>query len=83
MTLSLVVRFPREARLPRWKSILRRDLCAYCLASGGTVDHVRARSLGGRNLDNLTGACRQCNTHKAAHSLLRFLRTHGYPVRLY
>ncbi len=77
-------RFPDESHMTRWSRIVSSDPCTYCLERrSDTVDHIRARSQGGRNQDNRIGACARCNSHKASHSMLAFLRTHGYPVRLY
>lgn len=45
--------------------------CAYCAAplalDSFTVDHIQARAVGGNNnIDNLTVACRRCNSSKGA-----------------
>jgi 5-methylcytosine-specific restriction endonuclease McrA len=56
------------------RDVLSADPCSYCGASGGTVDHIDAfsRTEDG-SLENLTGACIDCNRRKNALPLLGFL----------
>lgn len=61
--------------------------CAYCknrmirehgFKASFTIDHVLAVSRGGGNeIDNLVGACRNCNIKKNAKDLQRFLQEMG------
>jgi|ERR1044072_3519228 hypothetical protein len=47
--------------------VLERDsrICAYCGSPAATVDHRNPRSRGGDNqLENLSAACRSCNSSK-------------------
>jgi 5-methylcytosine-specific restriction endonuclease McrA len=71
----------RRVRRP-WRSILRRDPCAYCGAPAQTVDHIVAKARAGADRwDNLTGACVRCNRAKTTRALLMFLamsRPHGW-----
>jgi len=66
----------------KWKAlrlrVLARDgyLCTYCgthLEGGNaTVDHITSRKVGGDlfDMDNLTSACKSCNSRKGS----RFFR---------
>lgn len=56
-------------------SIIQRDPCAYCgTTSRVEVDHIVPLSQGGENRwQNLSAACRTCNTRKNARSLLTFM----------
>jgi len=54
--------------------VLGADVCAYCGGPADTIDHIDALSAGGNHVwDNLTAACRACNSTKHAASLLVFL----------
>ena len=65
----------------KWKSlrlrVLSRDgyVCTYCgthLEGGNaTVDHITSRKVGGSifDLDNLTSACKPCNSKKGSRFL--------------
>lgn len=49
------------------KGVLIRDnrICGYCRAPATTIDHVKPRSQGGKNLwENLVSACLKCNHRK-------------------
>jgi len=49
-------------------------ICAYCSSPATTFDHVVSLSRGGSNgIENLTPACRPCNSAKRERSLLQFL----------
>ncbi len=69
--------------------------CSYCLiAPATTVDHVRPRCRGGRNVHgNLVAACAPCNSAKAGMSIVEWIDVAaeararqmiavGYPLRL-
>lgn len=57
-----------------FRAVLRRDSCAYCGQSGGTIDHIDPKAGGGPDaVTNLTGACVQCNRAKGRTPLLHFL----------
>ena len=63
------------------REIFERDeyRCVYCgeqfPAERLTLDHVQARVRGGdRSAGNLVTACEGCNTRKAHHPLVAFLR---------
>lgn len=64
-------------RTEPWKTVLRRDPCAYCGAYPcRTVDHivpVYAGAAKSAPVRNATGACRACNKAKGHRSLLEFL----------
>lgn len=50
------------------------DPCAYCGEGAGTVDHIVPVSDGGTSeWQNLTGACKACNSSKRDKPLLTFL----------
>jgi 5-methylcytosine-specific restriction endonuclease McrA len=55
--------------------ILRHDPCSYCGGPAGTVDHIDplVTSQNG-DWDNLTAACRSCNSRKNRYSLLAALK---------
>lgn len=63
----------RCARAERWRTVLRRDPCAYCntVDAPRTFDHVLAWARGGDNgWHNSTAACGACQQRKADRSLL-------------
>jgi 5-methylcytosine-specific restriction endonuclease McrA len=63
----------------KWKMlrlrVLSRDgwVCTYChkdlKGADATVDHITSRKVGGDiwDMDNLTSACKSCNSRKGAH----------------
>jgi 5-methylcytosine-specific restriction endonuclease McrA len=54
-----------------YAEILRRDPCAYCGGSSGHADHIDPVSKSGPSTwDNLTAACKSCNSRKKAKPLL-------------
>lgn len=75
---------------PTWKTILRRDGCAYCgrpkrgkqrhgRPETIEADHVEPRSAGGPAslVVNATGCCVECNRSKRSTPLLHFLLERG------
>lgn len=63
-----------------YRHVLRGDPCSYCGASMEEVDHIDPIARGGPNTwDNLTAACKGCNSSKRATPLLRFLLRIGDP----
>lgn len=63
-----------QALLAEYRTILLKDPCSYCGHSADTEDHIVPVSAGGADdWENLTAACRSCNSRKQARSLLRFL----------
>lgn len=67
-------RVDRDVDAYAYSEMLRRDPCAYCGGSGGHVDHIVAKKVGGGNeWWNLTAACQPCNSTKRTKPLLRFL----------
>jgi len=81
-------RDPRDSRDWRAvrKQVLARDgyICTYCGEVADTVDHilsVKAHPDLALSLDNLTSACRRCNSAKGSRSHASFLgRTFTPPV---
>jgi 5-methylcytosine-specific restriction endonuclease McrA len=73
---------PVRVRLPvTRRNVLARDrgVCAYCPAKATTVDHVRPRSRGGRNVwENVVAACAPCNARKGD----RLLAEIGWALRV-
>lgn len=69
-----------QSHYDAWLAQLRREVCAYCGAPGGTVDHIEPRSRAARGLGsahswlNVVGACGRCNQAKRDLPLLEFLR---------
>jgi hypothetical protein len=64
------------------RAVLHADPCAYCLDTGGTIDHIEPRKHGGLNsTNNRVGACERCNNLKGAMPSLLFLVKFGFPVR--
>ncbi len=71
----------------KWKSlrlrVLARDgfVCTYCgvhlEGANATVDHITSRKVGGSlfDMENLTSACKSCNSRKGS----RFLRGRSTP----
>lgn len=59
---------------PSMRPFLRLDPCAYCGGPGGTIDHIEPRALGGANwIENMTGACRKCNSSRGITPMLFFM----------
>lgn len=57
---------------------VRADPCAYCGGAAATLDHIVPVSRGGANgWENLTAACKPCNSSKGAESLLLTLLRWG------
>jgi hypothetical protein len=54
-----------------YTELLRRDPCSYCGGPAGHADHIDPVSKGGPSTwDNLTAACKSCNSRKKAKPLL-------------
>jgi len=69
---STVVGDIRE--IEAWMRVLECDPCVYCGGPGGEIDHIVALARGGNHsVDNLTGACKSCNSSKQTAGLLRFM----------
>lgn len=81
---------PRDRKLQVW----RRDKfrCRYCRCAvtipshdiqehlWATVDHVRPKSMGGKNnAKNLVTACRSCNAAKGSSPASKFIAEAGAP----
>lgn len=65
---------PGDGLSKAYMEILMRDPCSYCGAPTTSVDHiVPLASQGPGSWDNLTSACRRCNTSKHARPLLGWL----------
>ncbi len=57
-----------------WAAVLRADPCSYCGASAGELDHIAPVTRGGlHEYENLTAACKSCNSSKYNDPLLVFL----------
>lgn len=57
-----------------YRSILEHDPCSYCGGPTDTIDHIEALIVGGTETeDNLTAACRSCNSRKRERSLLLWM----------
>ena len=66
------VRLDPETRV--YAETLIGSPCAYCWKPADTLDQVEPLDRGGANTaDNLTAACRACNSAKSNRSLLTFL----------
>lgn len=66
----------------QYDRILRADPCCYCGQREpgriSAIDHIHPLSLGGSaDWDNLTAACKGCNSSKKARPLLYFLAVYG------
>jgi 5-methylcytosine-specific restriction endonuclease McrA len=76
-------RLEMKARRPRgperrdtidYMAILDCDPCSYCGESSNSADHIVPVSAGGSvSWENLTGACRSCNSRKQKRPLLTYL----------
>lgn len=63
-----------DFELGKYYRALRADPCAYCGETGGVIDHVVPRSVGGENhWQNYTGVCQSCNSSKSNKPLLAFM----------
>lgn len=57
-----------------YAEFVRQDPCCYCGSRGGEADHVQPLANGGaHDPENLTGACKSCNSSKGDMALLTFL----------
>lgn len=53
---------------------LRLERCVYCGGPGGEVDHIMPVARGGTHtVENLTSACRSCNSSKGARTVAEFM----------
>ena len=69
-------------RMRGFRGVLLGDPCAYCGGPADTLDHIVATVAGGQDTeDNLTGACRRCNSAKKDRPLLAFLAAGGMGYR--
>lgn len=63
-----------SSRLPFPTTSLASDPCSYCGGLADTIDHIDPRALGGLNSpENVTAACKSCNSQKHKLPLLHFL----------
>jgi len=79
MAMPTVIRLLRYVNVPKFRkaylsrrTVLARDdsECAYCGGVANTIDHIRPRSLGGRNVwENVVACCYECNQRKANRTL--------------
>lgn len=73
LRLTRFVRVPYRTSIPLTRrAVLARDggVCAYCLGSADTIDHVVARSRGGEHRwENVVAACKGCNAKKDDRTL--------------
>lgn len=54
-----------------YASILTQDPCAYCGGLADTLDHIEPIAAGGStSWENLTAACRSCNSRKSDNRML-------------
>ena len=57
-----------------YAAVLLGDPCSYCGGPADTIDHIEPTVFGGsQGWENLTAACRSCNSRKNANSLLLVL----------
>lgn len=67
-------RLGKDEEAYEYSKILRGDPCSYCGAKSESIDHIVPVALGGRNTaDNLTSACKSCNSSKNDTALLVWL----------
>lgn len=77
-------RVGRDPEAVVYADVLYGDRCSYCGAAVEEIDHIEPSAGGGSNSwDNLTAACRPCNTQKNARPLLMFLLTHKDYLRVH
>jgi len=63
-----------SGRTERYAEALTGDPCSYCGSPAATIDHIDPIARNGRHAwENLTAACRRCNSRKSDRSLLDFL----------
>ncbi len=63
-----------SGRTERYSDVLSADPCSYCGSPAGTIDHIDPVARGGQHgWQNLTAACRRCNSRKSDRFLLDFL----------
>lgn len=65
---------PLDGVARKYMAILLGDRCSYCGAPASSIDHIVPVSSGGTNAwDNLTAACKSCNSKKHDRSLMTFV----------
>jgi len=65
---------PRCVETVGYTEILLSDPCSYCGKTAKTIDHIMPLSKGGAHRwDNLTPACKSCNSSKGNKKLMHFL----------
>jgi 5-methylcytosine-specific restriction endonuclease McrA len=69
---------PEDTR--QYTMVLLNDPCSYCGEPTEHIDHIQPLTRGGAHAwDNLTGACKSCNSRKHNKDLLTFLLTRENP----
>ena len=68
---------PSDRAATAYGHVLDGDPCSYCGRVGGLIDHIVPRYTGTDDWDNLTAACKSCNSRKGNRSLLWFLTSGG------
>ncbi len=64
---------PLDALAIEYAEVLLRDPCSYCGDPAGEIDHIAPVFEGGKsNWENLTAACKSCNSAKHTRSMLHF-----------
>jgi HNH endonuclease len=68
---DLILAQPSKRQQVAYRRALRDDPCAYCGGQGGSIDHIDPQAGGGADAwGNMAGACKRCNSTKAALPLL-------------
>lgn len=71
-------RVPYTPEAVEWMASLVDPLCTYCGKPADTIDHIVPIAKGGTgDIDNLTPACRSCNSKKHTTSLAAFAKRMG------
>lgn len=64
----------REAIFEAWE-----HKCCFCGRDANTLDHLRAKALGGSSFrSNLAACCRRCNKSKATEDMWGWYRTQSF-----
>lgn len=63
---------------PTFRAALLGDPCVYCGNPSEDREHVVPKSEGGKDKDNIVGACRDCNSKRGSKPFLLWMIERGF-----